>query len=62
VREAGNARGRRQTSGAVHRFSNKNARNLLGNDPLGLRLRASLRVSLPKSTDPGMPGECLGLR
>jgi hypothetical protein len=46
VRYAGNARGQRRASGAAQRFSIKKASDLLGEIPRGLRLRASLRVSL----------------
>jgi hypothetical protein len=56
VRKTGNARGQRQASGAVQRFSIKKASDLLGKFPRGLRLRASLRVSLPMKMVPDVPG------
>jgi hypothetical protein len=52
VREAGNARGQRRASGAVQSYSNNKASDLLGKFPRGLRLRASLRVSLRMNLSP----------
>ena len=52
MRDAGNARGQRRASGAVQSFSNNNASDLLGKFPRGLRLRASLRVSLRMNLAP----------
>jgi len=56
VREAGNAQSQRRASGAVQRFSNKKTSNLLWGNPCGLRLRASLRVSLRMRMFPDTPG------